>query len=306
MITKYIVSVKSTGISYDIIRLIILTDLAEKYNRQLIFLTKVSHIPILKDINPSCTYIPYVSGHASEFNSFNRKEQLYTTYALKYKSFLKSTYLNNIAKSGLSMGDISYIYGGIRDITDSSHNMILFDYCKNIKHTTELLHSIPPVSLIMKDAYYSKYTDNILSINVKIDDPDNSRVYELWDEIIPKLKQEYNMPILLISGNNDIKKYFGDKHNCLYEIKETEIKYSFKRNGNTIRGKPDQVYDDLIICAHTHFIPFTKIREDYRHILSKYSDIKFVKGSYVEKFDVLAEYLSMTFLKTKKSLLNYK
>jgi hypothetical protein len=132
-----------------------------------------------------------------------------------------------------------------------------------------------------------------MSINVKIEDPNDSRVYELWDEIIPALKLKYDMPILLISGNNDIKKYLGNKHDCIYEIKETESIYLYKRNSETIKGIPYQVYDDLIICRSTHFIPFTKLKDDFSSIISKYTDIKFVTTNVVEHFDILAYYLSI-------------
>ena len=293
MITKYIVSVKSTGISYNIIKLILLTDLAKRYNRQLIFLTDTSHIPILKKFNNDCIYLTCVSGHTDKFNSYNRKRQIQSIYELNYKKFLKSTYIDNIT-TGIDMQDIKYIFGCIFDIVDSKHDVLLIDYGKNIKNTVKALHSIPSDRFNI-DVSHHKYNSNILTINVIINEPDNSRIYELWDEIIPALKHRYNMPILLISGNNDIKKYLGDKHNCQYEIKETEVVYSLKRNSNTIKGVPRHAYDDLVICKSTHFIPFIKLKEDYPSIISKYNDIKFVTkvNAVGGPFDILAHYLSV-------------
>ena len=164
---------------------------------------------------------------------------------------------------------------------------------RTIKNTIKALHSIPSDKFNIGTNHH-KYSSNILTINVIIDDPGNNRIYELWDEIIPALKRQYDMPILLISGNNDIKKYLGDKHNCQYEIKETEVVYSLKRNSNTIKGVPQHAYDDLIICKYTHFIPFAELQKDYPNIISKYNDIKFVtKVNAVDHFDVLAHYLSI-------------
>ena len=296
MKTKYIVSVKCTGLSYNIIKLIILTDLAKKYNRKLVFLTRSDHIPILKKFNKDCMYIPCVPGHTDKFNNFIRQKQVHLIYDLNYKRFLKSTYIDNITTDNVKMGDIRYING--YNISDSLHNVLLVDYGKNMRYTANILHTIPHNKFNI-EAKHHIFNGNIMSINVKIEDPNDSRVYELWDEIIPALKLKYDMPILLISGNNDIKKYLGNKHDCIYEIKETESIYLYKRNSETIKGIPYQVYDDLIICRSTHFIPLIKLRADFRYILSKYRDIKFIKGildekgSGIEHFDVLAHYLSI-------------
>ena len=111
MKTKYIVSVKCTGLSYNIIKLIILTDLAKKYNRQLVFLTRSDHIPILKKFNKDCMYIPCVPGHTDKFNNFIRQKQIHLIYDLNYKRFLKSTYIDNITTDNVKMGDIRYING---------------------------------------------------------------------------------------------------------------------------------------------------------------------------------------------------
>ena len=88
---KYLVSVKVTGLSYNIIKLILLTDLAEKYNRQLVFITKAEHIPILKKFNNNCIYLTAVPGHTEKYNSYNFKRQIPSIYGLKYKNFLKSS-----------------------------------------------------------------------------------------------------------------------------------------------------------------------------------------------------------------------
>ena len=90
MTSKYIVSVKNTGISYNIIKLILLTDLAKRYNRQLIFITEASHIPILKKFNNDCIYLTCVPGHTDKFNSYNRKRQIQSIYELNYKKLIVS------------------------------------------------------------------------------------------------------------------------------------------------------------------------------------------------------------------------
>jgi hypothetical protein len=291
MNTKYLVSVKSSGLSYNIIRLLLLTDLAKKHNRQLVFITKADHISFLKKFNPNCIYIPYVPDHTHWYNSFTRKKHMHILYDVKYKKFLKSTYVDHITTDIIHSNDITYINGGIRDLNNTSHNLIFFDFCEDIKYTTDQLNNIPCPDFITA-VNFCNYKEDIISINVKLDEPDNSRIYDFWDEIIPIIKQKYNTPLLLISGNNDIKRYIGEKHDCIYEIKGTETKYSFKRGSNTIRGKPDQVFDDLLICANTHFISHMQIKKEYGDILNRYNDITFLSNNYIEKFDVLAQYFS--------------
>ena len=291
MSSKYLVSVKSTGLSYNIIKLIILTDLAKRYNRQLVFITESEHIPTLKKFNNACLYLACVPGHTEKYNSYSYKRQPPSIYELKYKKFLKSTYIDDITLGNISLSDIKYTRGCVFDISNSPHNVLLAEYCTNINGTVKALHDITCPDFI-RGVSHSKYDNNILSINVKIDDPSNSRIYEFWDEIIPALKKKYNKTILLISGNNDIKKYLGNKHNCLYEIKETEKVFLAKRKEGTIKGTPINIYDDLIICKSTHFLPLTKIEDDYYDIISKYRDIGFLYGNAVEHFDILAHYLS--------------
>ena len=299
MSSKYLVSVKSTGLSYNIIKLIILTDLAKRYNRQLVFITESEHIPTLKKFNNACLYLACVPGHTEKYNSYSYKRQPPSIYELKYKKFLKSTYIDDITPGNIGLSDIKYINGGIRDLNNTAHNLLFFDFCEDIKYTTKQLDNIPYPNFIAM-ANCCKYREDVVSINVKLDDPDNSRIYDFWDEIIPIIKQKYNTSLLLISGNNDIKRYIGDKHDCIYEIKDTETKYSFKRNSNTIRGKPGQVFDDLLICANTHFLSHMQIKEEYGDILSKYNDITFLSNNYIEKFDVLAQYLSTAALSKQR------
>ena len=299
MNTKYLISVKSSGLSYNIIRLLLLTDLAKKYNRQLVFITKADHISFLKKFNSNCTYISYVPDHTHWYNSFTRKKHMHILYDVKYKKFLKSTYTKDITNDNVDSKDITYINGGIRDLNNTAHNLLFFDFCEDIKYTTKQLDNIPCPNFTSM-ANYCKYREDVVSINVKLDDPDNSRIYDFWDEIIPIIKQKYNTSLLLISGNNDIKRYIGDKHDCIYEIKDTETEYSFKRDSNTIRGKPDQVFDDLLICANTHFLSHMQIKEEYGDILSKYNDITFLSNNYIEKFDVLAQYLSTAALSKQR------
>ena len=299
MKSKYIISVKSTGLCYNIIRVILLADKAREYNRQLIFISNPDHIPILKKFNNDCVYLPFTSDHTDRFNNFKRTKCSHLVYDLTYKSFLKSAYIDSITDNNIKMDDMKYINGCVYDITDSDHDILLIDYSQDIKYTVKALYNIPHNNFNIKNNPSNKYNSSILSTNIRADDPDNSRIYELWDEIIPALKQEYNMPILLISGNNDIKKYLGDKHDCMYEIKETEIRHSFRRNSNKIKGITNHVYDDLLICRSTHFIPLIELKDDFKFILSTYGDIKFMKGmldekgSGIEHFDVLAHYLSI-------------
>ena len=96
---------------------------------------------------------------------------------------------------------------------------------------------------------------------------------------------------MLISGNNDIKKYLGEKYNCLYEITKTEVNFSNVRGNDIIRGKADAIYDDLLTCTCTNFIPFTELRKKYPRVLARYNDLNFVYEK-IEKFDILVEYLA--------------
>ena len=255
------------------------------------FITKADHISFLKKFNSNCTYISYVPDHTHWYNSFTRKKHMHILYDVKYKKFLKSTYTKDITNDNVDSKDITYINGGIRDLNNTAHNLLFFDFCEDIKYTTKQLDNIPYPNFIAM-ANCCKYREDVVSINVKLDDPDNSRIYDFWDEIIPVLKKKYDKTILLISGNNDIKKYLGNKHNCLYEIKETEKVFLAKRKEGTIKGTPINIYDDLIICKSTHFLPLTKIEDDYYDIISKYRDIGFLYGNAVEHFDILAHYLS--------------
>ena len=70
-----------------------------------------------------------------------------------------------------------------------------------------------------------------------------------------------------------------------------ENNYSRVRGNNIERGKPDIIMEDIIKCIQTDFIPFTLLREDYKHILDDYKDLNFVVEK-VEKFDIIVEYLS--------------
>lgn len=283
--SKYLISIKSTGLSYNIIRLIVLSDLAKKYDRQLIFLTKADHIPILKKFNNNCTYIPYVPGHTDRFNSFKRNQHVHLIYDLNYKNFLKTTYISNII-TDIEMSDIKHNYGRLDGICNSSHSVILAELCSDLEGSVEAMHKIKCKNFTGD----CKYNKNVITINILVHEINNKRVFEYWDELIPVIKKEYGKPILLISGNNDIKKYLGDKHECLYEIKETETKYSFRRNSDTIRGRPDQLFNDLIICKNTHFISCMQILKDYPTIVSKYNDISFL--GMPEHFDIVASYMS--------------
>jgi len=273
-------------------RLIILTKLANNFHRKLIFLTKPGHIPILKKFNDTCTFLPYVDGHTDRFNNFTRNKNIHAVYDLKYIHFLKSEYLNKIL-GNLKIDEFKYINGCMYDIHNVNNKHIIVDY-NDGQYDSKIINTIdiPGINI---DKKLLRYSSDLLTVNVKINNPDNSRIYDLWDEIIPKLQKDYKKKILLISGNNDIKQYIGEKHNCIYENLDTEINFSNVRGNNIIRGKAVEIYNDLITCAHTHFIPFIKLRKDYSDILSRYTDLNFVFQKE-EKFDILAEYMRKRFL----------
>ena len=284
---KYLISVKSSGLCFNIMRLIILNKIAKDFDRKLIFLTKPDHIRILKKFNNECLFIPYVKGHTDKFNNFNRNKNIHKLYDLKYIKFLKDTYFDN-QFSNTKLNEYELINGSMKDITDKDSRFLLIDYNDGI-HDTENINSIsiPKIHLKGKD---KKYDKSIITINIKINNPNNNRIYSFWDKIIPELKKK-GKKILLISGNNDIKKYLHDKHDCMYELTGTENNYSRVRGNNIERGKPDIIMEDIIKCIQTDFIPFTLLREDYIHILDDYKDLNFVVQK-VEKFDIIVEYLS--------------
>jgi hypothetical protein len=288
MKSKYLISTKSSGLCFNIMRLIILTEVAANFKRDLIFLTKKDHIPILRKFNSKCTFIPYIDKHTERFNNFTRNKNIHIVYDLKYIKFLKETYLDSMFGSS-KISEFKFINGCKYDIEDSCHNFLLIDY-NDGRYDTDIINSIN-IPMFDPGIYYNKYNKDILTINIKNNNPDNSRIYEFWDEILPLIKSDYKKTMLLISGNNDIKQYLGEKHNCLYEILETETNFSNVRGNNIIRGKAEEIYNDLIICATTDFLPFVKLRADYREILDRYIDLNFVTEK-VEKFDILAEYLS--------------
>jgi len=288
MKSKYLISTKSSGLCFNIMRLIILTEVAANFKRDLIFLTKKDHIPILRKFNSKCTFIPYIDKHTERFNNFTRNKNIHIVYDLKYIKFLKETYLDSMFGSS-KISEFKFINGCKYDIEDPYHNFLLIDY-NDGRYDTDIINSIN-VPMFDPGIYYNKYNKDILTINIKNNNPDNSRIYEFWDEILPLIKSDYKKTMLLISGNNDIKQYLGEKHNCLYEILETETNFSNVRGNNIIRGKAEEIYNDLIICATTDFLPFVKLRADYREVLDRYRDLNFVTEK-VEKFDILAEYLS--------------
>lgn len=285
---KILISTKSSGICFNIMRLIILTKLAADYNRSLFFLTKPDHIPILKKFNSNCTYIPYIKGHTKKYNNFTRKKSLQVLYDLKYLKFLKENYLDKLFKNP-KISEFKFICGSKYDIDDCEHKYLTVDYNDGM-NDTDIINSIPNI-YFNKDNIKYKKDNSLLSVNIKINNPDNRRIYELWDELIPELKK-FKKPILLISGNNDIKKYLGEKHNCLYKTTDSETNFSNIRGNNITRGKPEAIFDDIITCCSTHFIPFTYFRRECQGILSKYKDINFVTEK-VEKFDILVEYLKI-------------
>lgn len=288
MKSNYIISLKSSGLCFNIMRLIILTKIAKEYNRELIFLAKPGHISVLKKFNSECLFIPYTNEHTDRFNNFTRNKNIHAVYDLKYLTYVKSTYLDNIF-SNLHIRDFNYINGCMYDILDSPHKIIAVDY-NDGRYDTDIINSIDiPPFYVTEDIV--RYNKNTITINVKNNNPSNMKIYDFWDEIIPQLQKDYKKPFFLISGNNDIKKYIGEKYNCQYDILETETNFSNVRGNDIIRGSTGGVYQDLITCTTTDFIPFTRLRADYPNILNRYTDLNFVTEK-VEKFDILAEYLS--------------
>ena len=286
MNSKYLISVKSSGLCFNIMRLIILTEVAKKSNRELFFLTKPDHIEILKKFNKECVFVPYVDNHTSIFNNFTRKKSLHILYDLKYKKFLKENYLDKIFDSP-DIKNFKFISGNKFDIVDSDHKFLIVDY-NDGKSDSEILNSLK-IDSVAIDKKYSLYSNDTLTVNIKINNSNNKRIYNLWDELLPTLKK-FKKPIMLISGNNDIKKYLAEKHNCLYEKTDSETNYSNIRGNDITRGKPYEIFSDLIICSLTHFIPFTYFRKENSDILSNYTDLNFVVEKE-EKFDILAEYM---------------
>ena len=96
MKSKYLISTKSSGLCFNIMRLIILTEVATNFKRDLIFLTKKDHIPILRKFNSRCTFIPYIDKHTERFNNFTRNKNIHIVYDLKYIKFLKEAYLDSM------------------------------------------------------------------------------------------------------------------------------------------------------------------------------------------------------------------
>jgi len=288
MKSNYIISLKSSGLCFNIMRLIILTEVAKKFNRRLIFLTKPAHIPVLKKFNKECIFLPYTAEHTNMFNNFTRNRSIHAVYDLKYLTYVKSTYLNNIFNN-LHIKDFNYINGCLYDIMDSHHKIIAIDY-NDGRYDTDIINSINILPFYVPTDIV-RYNKDIITINVKNNNPSNRKIYDFWDEIIPQLQKDYKKPFLLISGNNDIKKYLGEKYNCQYDILETETNFSNVRGNDIIRGSAGGIYQDLITCSTTDFIPFTRLRVDYTEILNRYTDLNFVTEK-VEKFDILAEYLS--------------
>lgn len=287
MNSRYLISVKSSGLCFNIMRLIILTNIAKEYDRELFFLTKPDHIDILKKFNNKCTFIPYVDNHTTLFNNFTRKKTLHIIYDFKYKKFLKEKYLDSIFNKP-SIDKLEFISGSKLDIRDTDRSFLIIDY-NDGKYDSEILNSFEIPTHYINNKY-SAYSEDILTVNIKINNSNNKRIYQLWDELIPTLKS-VGKPIMLISGNNEIKKYLAEKHNCQYLKTDSETNYSNIRGNNITRGKPYEIFSDLIICSLTHFIPFTYFREHNEDILSKYTDINFVVEKE-EKFDILAEYMN--------------
>lgn len=289
MNSKILISTKSSGLCFNIMRLIILSKISKEYNRKLYFLTKPDHIPILKKFNNKCEYIPYIEGHTKQFNNFTRKKSLHILYDLKYVKFLKENYLDKIFNTP-NISEFEFICGSKYDITNSDKKFLTIDY-NDGDNDTKIINSIDYKFDVSNINYKLDY--NTITVNVKINNSKNKRIYKLWDKLIPELKK-FNKPIMLISGNNDIKKYLGDKHGCLYYETNSETNYSNIRGNDITRGKPEAIFNDVIKCCTTHFIPFTYFRHTHKDILSEFSDINFVFEK-VEKFDILVEYLSPAF-----------
>tara|TARA_R110000803_G_scaffold70111_2_gene132854 strand:+ start:1496 stop:2104 length:609 start_codon:yes stop_codon:yes gene_type:complete len=192
----------------------------------------------------------------------------------------------------ISNADIRFICGCKYDITDSSHKFLLVDY-NDGTHDTEILNSIK-IPILDDPSLHSMLTDynnDIIAINIKVNDSDNNRIFEMWDKLIQKIKMDYSKPILLVSGNNKIKEILGKKYNCIYNNTVSETDYSFVRGNNIVRGSAYDIFSDVVTCTTTDFLPFTEIRIKYADILRDYTDINFVVEK-VEKFDILVEYMT--------------
>lgn len=291
MNSKFLISTKSSGLCFNIMRLIILNSIAKIHGRDLIFFTKPKHIPILQLFNSDCTFIPYVNNHTVLFNNYKRQRSFKRLYDLKYIKFIRDNYLNSMFDS-ISNADIRFICGCEYDITDSSHKFLLVDY-NDGTHDTEILNSIkiPTLNEPSLRSMSTDYNNNIIAINIKVNDSDNIRIFEMWDKLIQKIKMDYNKPILLVSGNNEIKEILGKKYNCIYNNTVSETDYSFVRGNNIVRGSAYDIFSDVITCTTTDFLPFTEIRIKYADILRDYTDINFVVEK-VEKFDILVEYMT--------------
>ena len=199
--------------------------------------------------------------------------------------------LNSMFDS-ISNADIRFICGCKYDITDSSHKFLLVDY-NDGTHDTEILNSIkiPTLNDPSLHSMSTDYNNNIIAINIKVNDSNNTRIFEMWDKLIQKIKMDTNKPILLVSGNNEIKEILGKKYNCIYNNTVSETDYSFVRGNNIVRGSAYDIFSDVITCTTTDFLPFTEIRIKYADILRDYTDINFVVEK-VEKFDILVEYMT--------------
>ena len=146
-------------------RLIILTKLSEQYNRSLIFLTKPSHIPILKKFNHQCLFIPYIEDHTKQFNNFTRRQNLQVLYDLKYLRFLKNQYFDNLFNIP-NIDEFKMFNGCMYDIKNTDDRFIIVDYNDGTYDTEILnLNSIPPIKIQKK---YVKYSKDFLTINIKI------------------------------------------------------------------------------------------------------------------------------------------
>lgn len=291
MNSKFLISTKSSGLCFNIMRLIILNSIAKIHGRDLIFFTKPKHIPILQLFNSDCTFIPYVNNHTVLFNNYKRQRSFKRLYDLKYIKFIRDNYLNSMFDS-ISNADIRFICGCKYDIADSSHKFLLVDY-NDGTHDTEILNSIkiPTLNDPSLHSMSTDYNNNIIAINIKVNDSNNTRIFEMWDKLIQKIKMDTNKPILLVSGNNEIKEILGKKYNCIYNNTVSETDYSFVRGNNIVRGSAYDIFSDVITCTTTDFLPFTEIRIKYADILRDYTDINFVVEK-VEKFDILVEYMT--------------
>lgn len=291
MNSKFLISTKSSGLCFNIMRLIILTDIAKKYQRDLIFLTKPNHIPILQLFNKECTFIPYINNHTVLFNNYKRQRSLQKLYDLKYIKFIRDTYLDSIFNT-ITNNDIRFICGCKYDIEDSIHKFLFVDY-NDGTHDAEILNSIKIATLDDPSLYnmFTNYNNDVMSINIKVNDSNNKRIFEMWDRLICEIKINYKKPILLVSGNNEIKEILGTKYSCIFKDTVSETDYSFVRGNNIVRGSAYDIFSDVITCTTTDFLPFTEIRIKYASILKDYTDINFVVEKE-EKFDILVEYMT--------------